>query len=758
MKKLSSSFSYLAVLQYLALAACMMLLNFVLPGNEPISFALYYAVLACRFNPFAASAGYLLASAGALSLTATLSAAIQAACFLFITAIYTRLGRTMKYERVAYAILLQLPFIFLFPLEGYAIFPFAPTLQKLLIGGFIVLLSILFEGGMSALMERAFRTRLSAGELTEIALMWLFLGMGAIYALGVHAFYVAALSALLLAAVLIKSTAAVPFAIVLSLPLAIFTHSAIAIAEFAIYASIALLFLPYGKAVSSLSTFIAFAAAMYFEGLYENAAIDILLTLLACAIPVAIVLILPEKLLRRANKSLVFYRARNLPRLAVNRARRAVGEQLYEVSALFREIENSFQTVDTPDDSAKQIRGKLTDALCTHCPNLRSCEEHRLYDNLDKLIAVGKAKGKANFIDLPSELSARCSNTSGLLFVLNKQLADYTHLALQLDCAREGRRLLAKQAHGVSEILKEIALEQSAEYVFSDEEHVLANALAREGIISTEIFLYGEGEHFTATLTLEEGVRAKKLLRIASEALGVSLALSEKIPLTVERACFVLRRKPTFDAAFGIASNPKAGELASGDTHSVLKIDERRFIVALSDGMGSGEEARRISDRTLSLLESFYKAKMPSETVLSTVNSLVAFSSEETFSCLDLAAVNLDTGIADVVKIGSPPGFVLSGETLQVLEGESLPIGALEAIHPTCLRVELKADDFLIFMSDGITAAFGSPSELCSYLSRLHPLNPQSLAEEILKSALRRYQGKAEDDMTVLAVKLTKSA
>ena len=29
MKKLSSSFSHLAVLQYLALAACMMLLNFV---------------------------------------------------------------------------------------------------------------------------------------------------------------------------------------------------------------------------------------------------------------------------------------------------------------------------------------------------------------------------------------------------------------------------------------------------------------------------------------------------------------------------------------------------------------------------------------------------------------------------------------------------------------------------------------------------------------------------------------------------------
>jgi len=37
-------------------------------------------------------------------------------------------------------------------------------------------------------------------------------------------------------------------------------------------------------------------------------------------------------------------------------------------------------------------------------------------------------------------------------------------------------------------------------------------------------------------------------------------------------------------------------------------------------------------------------------------------------------------------------------------------------------------------------------------------MNPQSLAEEILSRALSDQSGKAEDDMTVLAVKLMKSA
>ena len=95
--------------------------------------------------------------------------------------------------------------------------------------------------------------------------------------------------------------------------------------------------------------------------------------------------------------------------------------------------------------------------------------------------------------------------------------------------------------------------------------------------------------------------------------------------------CCILRKKPYFDAAFGVATITKQGESASGDSHSVIKIDERRFMVSLSDGMGSGEYAKRISESTISLLESFYRAKMPSELILSTINKLLTFGKEESF-------------------------------------------------------------------------------------------------------------------------------
>ena len=225
-----------------------------------------------------------------------------------------------------------------------------------------------------------------------------------------------------------------------------------------------------------------------------------------------------------------------------------------------------------------------------------------------------------------------------------------------------------------------------------------------------------------------------------------------------DKYCCILHKKPVFDAAFGVASAKKAGETASGDTHSVIKIDERRFLVALSDGMGSGEYARRISESTISLLESFYRAKMPADTVLSTINKLLTFSKEETFACVDIAVVDLDSGKADIVKIGSPVGFILSGNTVKVLESGSLPLGILDSLRPDTASYELLENDTLLFLSDGITGAFGSTTDLYDVLKSIPVNNPQQLADLLLDRAIQAYGGVAKDDMTAVAVRLFKAA
>jgi len=744
--------------EYCLLLLCMIACNFALPKREPVAFCLYFAAIACRKNPFVLAGEYVIASFPAFSLWASISCAVQAAFFTLVAFVYRRLNRKLSGERAAYALLAQLPFVFLFPHEGYAIFSLPPIWQKAMIAAFFFLLSLLFDDGLHALLFRALKCRLASHSLLEIAVMYAFLGLGIYHALGLTCFYLFSIFACFSSVVFLKNPTCVPFSIVLSLPLCIAEKSLLPLAAFAVFSCVALFFLSYGKVASALSLFLCFLLFQYAEGLFSLPPLEIVLRLCACAVPAALLLLLPPKVEKAISQNLLFYKERSLPRAAINRNRRAIGEQLYEVSALFREIECAFSCAEEAASLAPKVKDELVSAVCSGCPNIRRCRKNGAIDSFDKLIAVGCSKGRVSLIDLPADVSAACSNSTGLLFVLNKKLADFKLRQEEQNREKEERNLLARQARGVSDILRDIALEQSEEIPFQGGENALSAALAEAGILSSEIFLYGDGDNLTVSLSAADSESGKKIALVASESLNFPLILSEKIPLSKDRSAYILRKKPNFDAAFGLASKTKDGADACGDTHSVTRISEKRFLAALSDGMGSGQNAHAVSDNTLSLLESFYKARMPSELILSTVNKLISYSAEESFSCIDLASVDLESGVADIVKIGSPVGFVLSEGELRILEGDSLPIGMLDAVHPSTMQVTLRENDFLVFMSDGITTAFGSSSELYEYLSNLRPLNPQSLAEELLAAALSRYGGKAEDDMTVLAVRLYKAA
>ena len=79
-------------------------------------------------------------------------------------------------------------------------------------------------------------------------------------------------------------------------------------------------------------------------------------------------------------------------------------------------------------------------------------------------------------------------------------------------------------------------------------------------------------------------------------------------------------------------------------------------------------------------------------------------------------------------------------------------------MRPTVLSRTLKDGDVLVFLSDGITAAFGSSADIAEFLGTLRLTNPQAVADELLAGALQRTGGAAPDDMTVLAVRLLRTA
>ncbi len=744
-----------SALMYIAFAAACIFLNGAVPG-VPLAVGLYFSMLICGGNMIASPLIYIAASAVHFSLTAFLCSLAEAAFLLAIVAVYRRTGKKIRFEAAVYAAMSLAPFITLSDWEAEALSFIGSGYAVRAIAAGVALIFFLFSyKSVYACIFRLGRCRLKEDELFCLAALYTCIGTGAINLAGQFAYCAFGAFGAAFAVRFFKGPSAVLCALVLSLPPAATTLDITPVTAYIVISAVGLLFLRAGRAAPCLSTCAAFCVYGWTDGWFDHGLTLALTRAAAIAICCALAAIPSEKRISALMDTLTVKRV--LTDAAINRERERAGEKLFKISEVFREVECAFKGMDEAADEAgakKRVAAELKERLCSKCERKAKCEKSVVYTGFYKLVEAGAVKGKVNLIDLPPAVTQNCTRPADVIHELNSLLAEYRRFMTEAENARAGRLMLADQAKGISAVLKNNAVELCREKRGAgEEEKTIISALAACGIACPELFVSGdEREEVSAVIVGRADINA--ILSALYRATGERFQLKNKINYGGEKSCYIFCRPPAFDAVFGVASVKKSGEKASGDTHSVIRINEHRFLMALSDGMGSGEYARKVSRTAISLIEAFYRAEMPEGTVLETINKLLAFSRDERFACIDICSVDLNTGGAEFVKIGSPAALILRGGKVKVLESESLPLGILDGLRPTVAQEKLCDGDMLIFMSDGITSAFNSTPELVEFLQPLKPLNPQNLADSLLAAALKRTGGKAEDDMTVLCTRI----
>ena len=737
--------------------------------SEPFGLALLFALLSVGIPPTLPVLFYILSSLFPFDFFKTVlyggQAFLLALAFLIKNKFFKREKTSGNFFTfTAYLICLG-AFVLLSPFTAYPL-PFdldfltMPTVQKAFVSLFLTVLAAAMTVSVRALTDKFLKCRFQSDETVFLALSFFFIGVGFCRFFGIDAYMGTAFFLLLLVSHLTKDASSALLAFLLALPA--YLVVGVGIERFFIYGVVLCVFSRFSRLSGACALLVTFILFAYIDGVYAYPTPALIGAILSALLPTLLFILFPSRWITKLENALVFYKEKHLSRVAINRNRAAIGEQLFEISALFREIQTTFTALSSgeAEEGAKHyIVSHVESEICKKCSGYGTCRTLGLQENLSKIVEIGSIKGKVSMIDIPAPLSRSCGRQSDLLYALNRKFAEYRNYMTEAENAASGRQLLADQALGVSEIIKNIALEQSEPLsITTSKEKSIVVALSKAGILASEVLLYGGEENPTLSLVTFGSSDAGKIAKIVSSLFKTEMCVSEKLALGKEKYCCILRKKPKYDAAFGVATAVKAGERQSGDTHSTLKIDEKKFLVALSDGMGSGEYAKRISECTISLLESFYRSKMPPPLILSTVNKLLTFSKEESFACVDIAVVDLENGCADVVKIGSPMGFILSDTSLKILESESLPLGILESIRPSVATYSLKENDTLLFLSDGITDAFSSSSELYDFLKTVPASNPQRLADELLAAAGARYGGTPKDDMTAVAVRIFRAA
>ena len=743
---------------YLLYAAAVVFINRTL-DYVPFSAGLCFAMLTCGTNVIITPLIYLVGSVVELDWVSTLLRLFEGVFLGLVAFIYRRTKRKIRVEAAAALAIALSPYVAFSPDEGIAGGGFLGDgyLFRSCAALAVIVFSYFSVRTVYALMYRAFRCRLKEDELVCIAVVYAAFGTGVYNLCGFFVYTAFAAGGIIFAVRLAASPSALLFALVTALPPSIAAFDAAPFTAYLAAATAALLFSAAGRAAPSVVVAALGAVYCYLCGGFDCAVVRIVFRALLLLFTTAAPCAFSDGFLKSLKFKLLVKDV--LPDTAVERSRRRTGEKLYRISEVFREIECAFNALDDDINDAaarKRMLDELKDKCCKSCERAKACQKTNVYAGFKKLIDSGCIKGKANLIDLPSEVTVNCSDPTNVLLRLNGLIVEYRRFMTEAENAKSGRILLADQARGVAEVMKNCAVELSRTSRESAElENALKKELAAQGVSCPELYVDDESDEILAVLCGRTDLKA--VTEIISATAKKKYLLKDKISYDDEKSCLVFSAPPRLDAAFGVAYAIKNGERVSGDTHSVIKINEHSFLMALSDGMGSGKYAKKVSSTAISLIEAFYRAEMPEGTVLNTINKLLSFNRDERFTCIDVAAVNLSTGVADFVKIGSPAGIIVREGEIKVLESRSLPLGILENLRPAVCSEQLRAGDIVVFMSDGVTSAFSSSTELYEYLQGLKPLNPQNLADAVLAAAKEKAKV-VSDDMTVLCTRIFEKA
>lgn len=206
----------------------------------------------------------------------------------------------------------------------------------------------------------------------------------------------------------------------------------------------------------------------------------------------------------------------------------------------------------------------------------------------------------------------------------------------------------------------------------------------------------------------------------------------------------------------GSAKTKKKDSNVSGDTMEFTRLKNGHVLLAISDGMGSGEKASRSSKKVLDLLEKYLDAGLDKKIAIELINSYMLLGeNKDSYSTLDAIIFNPADATANYIKLGACPTYIKKGSKVDVISSNSLPFGATNKSDVVILNDSLDRGDYLIIISDGILEAQDEKEKwIANLLSVISATKPQRIADIILQEAIDSNCGITNDDMTVIVAKV----
>lgn len=299
----------------------------------------------------------------------------------------------------------------------------------------------------------------------------------------------------------------------------------------------------------------------------------------------------------------------------------------------------------------------------------------------------------------------------------------------------------------------------------ADQEQEIGNRLRMLGIQVHKAFFYspkGKKQQVYITMRTKRKIciPVKKIASVLSDMMNCEMmpARDSRSFVSQERVTVLFVEGTAYNALYGVKKVTRPNEAVSGDNFSVFWLPDGKFYAGLSDGMGSGVQACTQSDLVLDLLEQFLEAGFSKETALRMINSSLILQPDTTvFSTVDMASIDLYTGVCEFLKIGAAASFLRRENGVDCIHGAGLPAGVCSDLDLEPFRFRMYDGNLLFLVTDGIISALpqGAEEELLKEMIwNLAPGTPTEMAERLIEQ-VQAYGG-AADDMTVMVVGIWK--
>lgn len=540
------------------------------------------------------------------------------------------------------------------------------------------------------------------------------------------------------------------------------TNNPLFIAPFIIWALAMLLFKKRQRVFMVISLICVEVIIGFYFQLYTSFGIIEILPVLISSL---LFLLLPKSLCGEIAVIFNLSKDRLAMKNVANRNRQILQHQLGNLSEVFNEMNMIYRKMMKStmsfEDVQQVLEEEIMDKICSYCPERNHC--HRTFADstkqvFDQLIKISYEKGKVTLLDIPSYLTSRCKQTASILGSINTLTAQYKKYISMTKDVDTSKLIIAEQLLGVSKIMSGLCKEMEANISFdTTKENKILDEFTYHNIICIDVVVF-EKDVWTIAASVvvrNEDSEKPRIEDVVSKVCACKMAVTDTYASTRPGYMVVnLKTAPKYDCLFGVSQRTKNGSNVSGDTYSIVKLDDDKIMFAISDGMGSGEKAERASELSISLVENFYKAGFDNDLILSTINKLLSLHKEEIFSALDICIVDEKNGLVDFIKMASPKSYILNEDECKTIETGSLPMGIVEDANPYVKKNVISVKDFIILFSDGISDSFENDEELQDCIKSIKTKNPQEFADELLERALACNNGYAVDDMTVIVVKI----